>query len=140
MRTKRMTALVAAAITAATLFNAPTAQAEEVRSHTAAAAADGRLYAYYDFNYNRYCASWAGNSSNWGACRNTTSSLWNNGYPGNLDDVWVYWGLNHSGARRGVHNGVALANLSQWTFDANTGSGSGQALNNNISSHMWTNL
>jgi hypothetical protein len=105
-----------------------------------AAAADGRLYAYYDYDYRRLCNSWSGNSSNWGACRNTTSSLWNNGYPGNLDDVWVYWGLNHSGARRGVHNGVALANLGHWHFDADTGAGSGQPLNNNISSHRWTNL
>ncbi len=135
-----MTALVAAAITAATLFHAPAAQAEEARPYTEAAAADGRLYAYYDYNYQRYCASWSGDSKNWGRCRNTTSSLWNNGYPGDYDDVRVYWGLNHSGAYRGVHNGVGLANLSRWTFDRNTGAGSGQSLNNNISSHMWVNL
>ncbi|WP_236567981.1 MULTISPECIES: hypothetical protein [unclassified Nocardiopsis] len=88
----------------------------------------------------RPCGSWTGDSSNWKACRNTTSSLWNNGCPGNLDDVWAYWGLNHSGARRGVHNGVVLNDLRQWTFDPGTGSGSGQALNNNVSSHRWTNL
>ncbi|GHC80900.1 hypothetical protein GCM10007079_20190 [Nocardiopsis terrae] len=140
MRTKRMTALVAAAITAATLFNAPVAQAEEVGSPTAASAADGRLHAYHGFDYKNYCGSWEGNSSHWGSCRNTTSSLWNNGYPGNLDDVRVYWGLNHSGAHRGVRNGMAFANLSHWYFDADTGAGSGQTLNNNISSHMWINL
>ncbi|MDA2803672.1 hypothetical protein [Nocardiopsis suaedae] len=143
MAIKRMLA-VTGAVAAATLLSAPAAQAEEAAPQAAPAQAeaqaDGYLHVYTGYNGAGWCDSWKGNSGDWGVCRNRVSSLWNNGYPGNYDDVWVYWGLNHSGARRGVYNGVALNDLRKWDFDANTGAGSGQALNNNISSHQWTNL
>jgi hypothetical protein len=102
--------------------------------------ADGNLHLYRGINFTDYCRGYVGDSADWGTCRNQVSSLWNNGYPGNLDDVWVYWGTNHSGARRGVHNGVSIADLSPYTFDAGTGTGAGQSINNNIASHRWTNL
>lgn len=136
------TALAGTGIALALVALPVTAQAagEPAAPAPQGAAADGKLHVYYDFNYTNECAAWTGNSANWGACRNKVSSLLNSGYPGNLDDVWVYWGPSYAGARRGVHNGVGLANLTQWPFDPNTGSGSGQALNDNISSHKWTNL
>ncbi|WP_150239989.1 hypothetical protein [Nocardiopsis quinghaiensis] len=140
MKTKRVMAL-AMAVAAVAVMNAPAAQAAEAGPTVPlSAAADGKLHVYYDFNLSRHCASWEGYSSHWGKCRNEVSSLWNNGYPGGHDDVRVYWGLNHSGAYRGVHNGVVLNNLRQWTFDANTGRGSGEVLDNNISSHKWISL
>ena len=98
------------------------------------------LHVYQDLGYGRWCADWAGEAPDWGYCRNKVSSLQNNGYPGNLDDIWVYWGLNYTGARRGVHHGVGIRDLRSYTFDPNTGPGSGESLGNNISSHRWTNL
>jgi hypothetical protein len=120
-----------------------TAQAQAVAPASPAGVsvqADGNLHLYRDVNYGNYCRGYVGNSTDWGTCRNQVSSLWNNGYPGDLDDVWLYWGTNYSGARRGVHNGVSIADLQPYTFDAGTGTGAGQSINNNVSSHKWTNL
>lgn len=138
------TTVLAAPLTAAAehalpaSHDAPATESAPTAPH--GAAADGYLHVYYGFNFTDYCGGWVGNSSHWGACRNRTASLWNNGYPGGFDDVRVYWGTNYTGANRGVHNGVALGDLRQWTFDNNTGPGSGQWLYRNISSHLWVNL
>lgn len=135
--------LVGAVIAATTAVAAPlaTAAAEPapVAPHEVVPQADGRLHVYYGFNLSNHCGSWVGSDDDWGVCRNATASLWNNGYPGNLDDVRVYWGVNQTGASRGVYNGVALGDLRNWTFD-NNGSGAGEWLYNNISSHQWVNL
>lgn len=136
------TTLIGAALAAVTVAATPlAAQASEpVPRSSAGRVADGLLHVYYNTGYSGWCDDWSGEAPDWGSCRNQVSSLWNNGYPGNLDDIWVYWGLNYTGARRGVYNGVGLSDLRQWTFDANTGPGSGEWLNDNISSHRWTNL
>ncbi|KIF69765.1 hypothetical protein HY68_16120 [Streptomyces sp. AcH 505] len=133
------TLLIGTAIAALAVGVAPlTAQASE--SAPPAPAATGFLHVYYDTGYTNWCDDWSGEAPDWGSCRNQVSSLHNDGYPGALDDVWVYWGLNYTGARRGVANGVGLSDLRLYAFDANTGSGSGQALNDNISSHRWANI
>lgn len=151
MRMSRSLVLGTALVALGTgLLPAVTAQAAPATDRTTSASAvptvpsgvqaDGNLHLYRDINYANYCRGYVGNSSDWGTCRNQISSLWNNGYPGNLDDVWVYWGTGPSGARRGVYNGVAIPNLAPYTFDAGTGAGSGQSINDNISAHRWTNL
>ncbi|MEU7722088.1 hypothetical protein [Streptomyces tibetensis] len=117
-----------------------TASASAVPAVPAGVQADGYLHLYSGTDYRDYCTGYVGNSANWGACRNVISSLWNNGYPGNLDDVWVYYRINYGGARRGVYNGVAISDLGPYPFDAGTGAGAGQSINDNISSHKWTNL
>ncbi|WP_116209719.1 hypothetical protein [Streptomyces olivoreticuli] len=141
------TILTGAAIAALTVTAAPfVAQATEVAPRPggqghAQVQADGRLYAYVNRNYDSaagWC-SWQGDSADWGSCKNWTSSVWNNRYPGALDFVWVHYNSNNQGARRGIYNGVALPDLRDWTFDAGTGAGSGQALDNNIASHQVTN-
>lgn len=140
---KIRTALVGAALAAAAVVSVPmAAQAAEnpAPGQVSAQAPDGNLHVYRGLNYTNYCAGFRGNSTNWGTCRNKAESLWNNGYPGSFDDVWVYYAPGYGGARRGVHNGVALSDLRNWTFDPNTGAGSGQWLWRNISSHKWTNL
>lgn len=102
-------------------------------------AADGKLHAWGDpYRGGGHC-EWSGSSDNWGhtwwGCGDWASSIHNNGYPGNLDDVWVYKDAGRSGFRRGIHNGVYLADLGPFNFD-----GTNITLNNNISSHEWTNL
>ncbi|MEU1372307.1 peptidase inhibitor family I36 protein [Streptomyces triculaminicus] len=146
MRTLR-TLMVSTAVAALAVTAAPfAAQAAEpappptVAGPDSIKAPDGNLYAWYHLNYQGPACTWAGNSSNWGSCKNQATSLWNNGYPGNLDDVWVYWGSGYTGAGRGVYNGVALPDLRQYTFDAGTGRGAGEQLNDNIASHRWVNL
>jgi hypothetical protein len=134
----------AASAQAAPAANAPAANTQAAPGTSASPAqiaSDGRFYAYNGLNYTNLCNSWSGNSSNWGACRNKSESLWNNGYPGGNDDVLVYWGTSYSGAWRGICNGAALADLRQWPYDYSGGaSGNGQALWHNISSHKWAAL
>ncbi|MFH8987147.1 hypothetical protein [Streptomyces sp. NPDC017940] len=104
------------------------------------AQADGKLHLFRDTHFRNFCAAYVGNSTNWGACRNQISSLKNLGYPGALDDVWLYYGPNYSGARRGVYNGGEIPDLTPYPFDAGTGTGAGQSINDNVASHKWTNL
>ncbi|MBD0669305.1 hypothetical protein [Streptomyces sp. CBMA156] len=103
-----------------------------------ALAADGRLHAYYSTWYQNECQSWSVDA-NWSECKNNAESLWNMRYPGNLDDVWVYYNSNFSGAGRGVYNGAGLPNLKDWQFGSG-GAGAGQALWHNIASHRFVNL
>ncbi|MET9460912.1 hypothetical protein ABZY05_38615 [Streptomyces canus] len=151
MRVSRSLVLGTALVALGTgLLPAVTAHAAPDTSRTTSASAaptvpagvqaDGNLHLYRDTNYNNYCAGYVGNSANWGSCRNQVSSLWNNGYPGSLDDVWVYYSTDYRGARRGVYNGVAIPDLAPYPFDAGTGTGAGESINNNIASHKWTNL
>ncbi|WP_462188444.1 MULTISPECIES: hypothetical protein [unclassified Frankia] len=112
---------------------------------SATATADGHLHLWRDTEAvdpfgNSWCTSYLSDSDDWGSCRNQISSLWNNGYPGSLDDVWLYWGTHQTHARRGVYNGVYLPDLAPYTFDAGTGRGAGQSIDNNVASHRWTNL
>nr|WSX52096.1 hypothetical protein OG409_26115 [Streptomyces sp. NBC_00974] len=139
VRTLLVGAVLAASIVTATPF---VAQADDAPAPQPGLGiqADGRLWAYYDTEYRNPCGSWSGSSNNWGDCWNTASSLVNYRYPGANDDVWVRWGLNNTGARRGVYNGVWLNDLNRWAFDAGTGSGSGQLLGDNIASHSVTQL
>ncbi|MFE4973312.1 hypothetical protein ACFRAR_14500 [Kitasatospora sp. NPDC056651] len=139
------TLLAGAAVAAALAVTAAphTAQAVEAAPHGAsgsapALAADGRLHAYYSTWYQNECQSWS-TDANWGECKNNAESLWNMRYPGNLDDVWVYYNSNFSGAGRGVYNGAGLPDLSQWQFGSG-GAGAGKALWHNIASHRFVNL
>jgi hypothetical protein len=136
--------LIGAALAALVLGVTPlTAQAAGTTSPTpspAGSAANGQLMLYYDPGYSNWCDDWSGESPDWGKCRNKVSSIYNDGYVAYLDDVWVYWGLNYTGARRGIERGVGMDDLRLYSFDANTGSGSGQALNDNISSHVWAHI
>ncbi|MBB5938182.1 hypothetical protein [Streptomyces zagrosensis] len=145
MNAKRIL-LAATALAAVTITTAPTAQATPAPQRTSAAEpapttahATGILHLWEETGYQSWCADYDGHSSDWGDCRNKVSSLHNNGYPGNLDDVYVYWGRNHSGARRGIYNGVAISNLYDWRYE-NAGSGANERLDNNIASHRWVNL
>ncbi len=127
------TALVAGGVTAEAATAPP--------ASPATAQSDGYFYSYNGTGFTNLCGRWSGNSPNWGVCRNKTESLWNNGYPGAFDDVLVYWGLNYTGAYRGVCNGDALPDVSGLTFDwSNGAAGHGESLWHNISSHKWATL
>jgi len=63
-----------------------------------AQAYDGNVYAYEHANFQGAVCHWTGNDPDWSTCSpggnmlNRASSLWNNGFPGRLDDVNFYWG------------------------------------------------
>ncbi|MEV0909026.1 peptidase inhibitor family I36 protein [Streptomyces hokutonensis] len=153
IRTKLTTAFTAVGLTALALTAIPgVAQASEsapssptaIAAGPAGATADGYFYAYENANYGgKYCR-WVGNDSDWSSCspggniRNQASALWNNGYAGSYEDVNVYWGLGYTGAWACIANGYAYSNLAGWNFP-NNGSGGGETLNDNISSHVWSN-
>ena len=102
---------------------------------------DGFLFVYNGIYQLDNCDQFDGNMPTWGNCANKSESLWNNGYPGNLDDVLVFWGYNYGGAWRGLYNGALLNNLSEFTFDYSNGEpGHGKPLWHNITSSKWVNL
>ncbi|WP_030206297.1 hypothetical protein [Streptomyces sp. NRRL S-87] len=140
LATAALLATPLAAEAAAAPASVPTTATAAARPAPQVADPNGYVYAWYDVNFQNLCGWWTGNAANWGDCWNRASSLWNNRYPGANDDIFVYWGLNCSKARRGVYNGVYLADLTQWPFDWGTGQGSGTSLNDNIASHCVTNL
>ncbi|MFC4464658.1 hypothetical protein ACFPH6_08830 [Streptomyces xiangluensis] len=156
-RTKITTALAALGLTALTLSAVPgAAQASDLdrdlslRPAAADAevgpAANGYFYAYeHEKRGGKYCR-WDWHSANWGSCspggnlRNQASSLQNSGYPGTLEDVNVYWGLNYTGAWYCLGNGRYLENIVHIRFGPNGGGqGDNESLNDNISSHKWSN-
>ncbi|MEU5977875.1 peptidase inhibitor family I36 protein [Streptomyces sp. NPDC047315] len=120
---------------AAQADDAPAVPAPKAEAQPPAAAADGHFYLYNGYFFTGARAGYFGNASNYGSSDNTASSLWNNGYPGALDDVRVYLDARYAGPSRGIHNGVALADLQQWRYD-----GTNRSLDNSISSHKWVDL
>ena len=70
--------------------------------------------------------------------RNQASVLWDNGYAGSYEDVNLYWGLGYTGSRACIANGCAYSYLAGW-YVPNNGSGGRETLNDNISSHVWSN-
>ncbi|MGW3994706.1 hypothetical protein ACWEF6_14585 [Amycolatopsis sp. NPDC004772] len=127
------TALVAGAVTAEAATAPPAAPAT--------AQADGYFYTYNGPYFTEFCNGWRTGSTNWGGCANEDESLWNNGYPGRLDDVLVFYAPGPSGAWRGVCNGDALPDISGLTFDWSGGEdGHGESIWHNIAAHKWATL
>lgn len=134
---------IAALVALTGAAQAPAASAAEMvkPATTGTAAADGNFYVYNSMFRLDLCEIFDGNADTWGYCANKSESLWNNGYPGNFDDVLVFWGYNYQGAWRGLYNGALLDNLDDFTFDYSGGrAGNGEKLWHNIASHKWANL
>ncbi|AIG76145.1 Putative secreted protein [Amycolatopsis japonica] len=153
----RKAIFVAAAVIGIGVAMTPWAQAENssvgLRSgeERAVAAADGLLHVWeHPFAGGKHC-TWVGKSNNWDECgmRNKGSDIWNNGYAGNNDDVWLHYNTSNTGAYVCIGRGTSWNNLTsinppppgtqRITFWANTGSGSGQPIADNVASHEWGN-
>jgi hypothetical protein len=143
MSRKRISLILAALATTgvAVVGASSAAQATTAASKPApqrvAAAADGYFYAWIDSNFSGGSCRWAGNASNWGSCRNQASSVQNNGYAGAYDDVNMYWGVDYTGAWYCLPPGHYLRDM-QYDYFNRGGSGLGQAMGDNVSSHKWT--
>ncbi|MFE9448385.1 hypothetical protein [Streptomyces sp. NPDC006739] len=145
MSVKRVLTLAASAATVAVLVS-PVSSASALESGAQGAkaprlaSADGYLHVFTQPNGGGRECSWAGNSDNWGSCRNLTSDIWNNGYAGGNDAVDLYWGLNATGAHACISQGDRWNDTTQddyhFTYGAGLG-GFGATVNNNISSHRW---
>ncbi|MEU3823567.1 hypothetical protein AB0E74_28730 [Streptomyces sp. NPDC030392] len=144
MSQNRGTLVFAAALAVAALGLAPTAHAQDKAPAVAApavadaAAADGYLYAWEHAWKGGRQATWYDDSSNWvdRNMRNQASSVHNNGFAGAYDDVLLYWDAGHGGAAYCLRNGNYLMDMRYDRFPYN-GTGGGQAMNDNISSHRW---
>ncbi|WP_053847011.1 peptidase inhibitor family I36 protein [Streptomyces sp. NRRL B-24085] len=118
--------------------------ASAAAADSSAVAADGYFYAWEGANRTGNYCRWVGNDTDWTTCspggnmRNQASSIENRGYPGSYANVVVYWDTGYGGANACIDNGWYYADLSQWFFP-NNGPGQGETLNDNISSHQWTN-
>jgi len=138
---RKLTNLLLAAGASALLLagTSTAAQAEPHAAHEAASplTADGKFHIYRDAGYQRECGGgYAGNVSNYTSllCNDQVSSVINSGYPGNLDDVWMYKDAGYTGSRRGIYNGVGIIDLQWFAYD------DGAPMNDTMSSHHWTNL
>ncbi|MEV5932997.1 hypothetical protein AB0L56_09645 [Streptomyces sp. NPDC052079] len=142
-----LTALTLTAMAAAT----PSASAEPTRSSStptasapAVAAADGYLYAWDGFGRSGAQCRWLNDDTDWSTCsgismRNRASSLENRGYAGAYEDVDLFWTTGYGGSKNCLPNGRYLDNLTGIYFLWDGKSGQGQTMNNNISSHRWSN-
>ncbi|MEV6486996.1 hypothetical protein [Streptomyces sp. NPDC051576] len=115
------------------------AEAEPHAAQEAAvpAAGDGYFHIYLDAGFAYECYKAGGNVRNYQTigCNDIASSVINSGYPGNLDDVWMYQDANYLGQRRGIYNGVSISNLANFAYDDGVTN-----MNDSISSSQWTNL
>ncbi|MCD7441366.1 peptidase inhibitor family I36 protein [Streptomyces lincolnensis] len=153
---KRLTLLATgAAMLFATVGPAVAAQAADgpAAAPRAAAAEDGRLHAWVDPNQRGAHCSWSGNKRDWdygddgvtGNCepmRNRASSLENRGFGGGYDDVDLYYNQDQSGVYACLGHGDAWYDLTGGDYIFNFGlpwwSGKNESVNDNISSHSWT--
>ncbi|GAA3626772.1 peptidase inhibitor family I36 protein [Streptomyces chitinivorans] len=111
---------------------------EAPEASEAGAAADGYFYVWEHEKKRGRQASWRGNSADWSDrnMRNRASSAHNRGYAGAYEDVRMYWGKGYTGASYCLPNGGYLLHMTRDFFPRN-GTGGGQTLNDNVSSHRW---
>ncbi|GHC45662.1 hypothetical protein [Streptomyces cinnamoneus] len=137
---KNLRALLAglAVATAAAWVPADARAADASPARAEAAAPDGFLYAWEHAHAKGAHCRWNKENGNWTGCRNKISDVWNNGFPGRLEDVRLFWGPGMTGSWVCLQQGESIPDL----YDAGTvftapGSGRGQLVNDNVSSHDW---
>ncbi|MFD8232907.1 hypothetical protein ACFV20_13620 [Streptomyces sp. NPDC059696] len=149
----KLASLAGAAALVAVALTAPTAQAAEPKPadqrSVTAAAPDGKLHAWeHPYREGGHCA-WSGASRNWDypgpGCphlRNLASSVENRGYAGSYDDVNLYYGEDQSAAYACLGRGDMWLDLTLGWETFSHGwpwwDGYGESVNDNISSHSWT--
>ncbi|GAA4557107.1 peptidase inhibitor family I36 protein [Streptomyces collinus] len=132
----------AVAITALT-FLTPATSAGAAEARASVWPPDGSFHAWDGENSDGAHCAWYGDDTDWSSCapagnlRNRATSVENSGYTGAYEDVLVYWDTGYRGARACINNG-SWYNLQYFRFPSN-GAGGGEVMNNNISSHHWTN-
>ncbi|MFF9396793.1 hypothetical protein [Streptomyces griseoluteus] len=146
---KISTALAALGIAAAAALAAPAAaqaapSAPATGTAKSAAAPNGYFYAWEHADRGGHQCAWKYDSGDWSTCgafnmRNKASSLENRGYAGAYEDVDLFWGTWYSGSKNCLPNGAYRNNLTGIYFLWDGKSGQGQSMNDNISSHSWSN-
>ncbi|MGW5324502.1 hypothetical protein [Streptomyces sp. NPDC004014] len=146
---KISTALAALGIAAVAALTAPAAAqaappAPAAGPAKSAAAANGYFYAWEAANRGGHQCAWQYDAGDWSTCggfnmRNKASSLENRGYAGVGEDVDLFWSTWYSGAHNCLPNGMYLNDLTGIYFLWDGKSGQGQSMNDNISSHRWSN-
>ncbi|WP_405064366.1 peptidase inhibitor family I36 protein [Kribbella sp. NBC_01505] len=138
-KTATAAAVVAVALTGAILSAAPASAA------VTAPPPDGNVYAWLNINAGEvYHCRWVGNDDNWTNCTD-----WNgvahdmNDKASSVQNRGFSWAVNfyHDAGRRGAYaclsRGDYWPDLRNQRFTRGGGSGAGEVVNNQISSHMW---
>ncbi|MEU1310890.1 hypothetical protein ABZ419_18640 [Streptomyces cinnamoneus] len=139
MRKNPRALLAGLAVATAAAFVPAGAQAAGTSSVRAEAPApDGFLYAWEHAHAGGAHCRWNQDNGNWAGCRNKISDVWNNGFPGRLQDVRLFWGTGMTGSWVCLHQGESIPDLNaaRTVFTA-PGRGQGQLVNDNASSHDW---
>ncbi|WP_240137907.1 peptidase inhibitor family I36 protein [Streptomyces sp. MUM 178J] len=142
MRTFR-TVLASLAVVAAATMTGAEGQAAPPASPAApaplwAAAPDGFLYAWEHAHAGGFHCRWDKENANWAGCRNRVSDVWNNGFPGRLEDVRLFYGLAMTGSWVCLQRGESIPDLNAaGTVFTAPGRGRGERVNDNVSSHDW---
>jgi hypothetical protein len=135
-----LTAMLTTAVALATAAPALAADATVANPEgPRAKAADGYFYIYNEPDFNGSSCGFTGNWDDYtdagdcGDVNDRTTSLWNNGYPGGFDDVFVYAGIEYGYPYGCLGNGDSWQNLSLGIERFSDGT----TMDNRISSHAW---
>ncbi|MFI9741565.1 hypothetical protein [Streptomyces sp. NPDC052494] len=81
---------------------------------------------------------WDGPNGNWAGCRDKISDIWNNGFPGQGEDVKLFRLTSWNGSWVCLHQGHSIPDLgaSGLTFFG-PGIGQGEPVNDKVGSHLW---
>ncbi|MEU7512651.1 peptidase inhibitor family I36 protein [Streptomyces sp. NPDC042898] len=144
MRIKHALA-TALGVGALTLLTAPVADARVAAPEASAAvspaavpAPDGFLYAWEHPHAGGAHCKWDGPNGNWAGCRDKISDIWNNGFPGQGEDVKLFRLTSWNGSWVCLHQGHSIPDLgaSGLTFFG-PGEGHGEPVNDRVGSHLW---
>ncbi len=138
MRKIRTRTLLAGLVLATAATLAPVGAQAATPAASAPAAADGFLYAWEHAHAGGAHCRWNKENANWAGCRNRVSDVWNNGFPGRLEAVRLYYGLAMTGSWVCLQQGESIPDLkAAGTLFTGPGAGQGQEVNDNVSSHKW---
>ncbi|MEX2980773.1 peptidase inhibitor family I36 protein [Streptomyces sp. C36] len=130
-----VTALVPVGATAAASAAAAT---DSQAAPAPAPAPDGFLYAWEHHHAGGAHCRWNKENANWAGCRNKVSDVWNNGFPGRLANVRLFYGLAMTGSWVCLQQGQSIPDLNAaGTVFTAFGRGQGEKVNDNVSSHDW---
>jgi Peptidase inhibitor family I36 len=100
----------------------------------------GDFCSYNQTNGGDLCLKYYGNVPDMENCGNTDQSVFNNGYTGTYDVVFMYWGVNYIGAYTCLTQGNYWLTATDYKFnnrDSSDDYGYGESVGSNVESFKW---
>lgn len=102
----------------------------------------GDFCSYNQVNGGGLCWKYSGNGPNMNNCANTDQSVFNNGYAGTYDVVFMYWGPNYEGAYTCLTQGNYWLYATDYKFNNHAPSdflldAYGETVASNVESYKW---